>query len=196
MRVLKAYLWCLISAVCISGCATIPITSIPKLSRVDFMSTDLRQLRVAVVLPKAIRPGENGIEMVTVLKPEGGVPKTTKLRLDQSFAQADFVGLPTRLNPDQKIYVYLMKADEGARLEEIRRTAKAMKKTGQKGSLDIAFSFKNFCADAALPAGAILASTYVSSSETNEYVLLTRDVDLRRDAALKKVLDDLPSCAK
>jgi hypothetical protein len=194
MRVSKECLLYLISAICLSGCATIPMTSIPKLSRVEFMTTDLRQLRVAVVLPRAIRPSENSIEMVTVLKAEGGQPKTTKLQLDQSFAKADFVGLPTNLGSEQKAYVYLLQANESARLEEIRLSAQTMRTSGKKGTLDIAFSFKDFCAEGVLPVGSILTSTYVSSSETNEYVLLTRDVDMRGDVTLRKLLDDLPSC--
>jgi hypothetical protein len=190
----KAIFLCLISTVWLTGCASIPLTSIPKLSRVDFMTTDLRQLRVAVVLPKTIRPGKNSIEMVTILKIEGSAPETTKLQLDQSFTQTDFVGLPTSLGSDQKTYIYLLQSNERAKLEEIRRSAQAAKTSAKNGTLDIAFSFKEFCADGVLPAGSVLTSTYVSSSETSEYVLLTRDVDMREDATLSKLLDDLSPC--
>jgi hypothetical protein len=184
----------LISAICLAGCATVPLTSIPKLGRIDFKTTDLGQLRVAMIMPKTLKPKGNSIEMVTKLSFEGESPQTNKLQLAQSFAQADFAGLPTDLAPDQKIYVYLLSPAERAKLEQTRRDAQIAKSKGKKGTLDISFAFKEFCSEGALSAAPILTSTYLSSSETDGYVPLNRNLDLRKDAALRKLLDDVPKC--
>jgi hypothetical protein len=184
----------LVSAICLAGCASVPITSIPKLGRIDFKTTDLSQLRVAMVLPKILMPKGNSIEMVTKLSFEGESPQTNKLQLAQSSAPADLAGLPTDLAPDQKIYVYLLPPAERAKLEQTRRDAQLAKAKGKKGTLDISFAFKEFCSEGALSAAPILTSTYLSSSETDGYVPLNRNLDLRKDAALRKLLDDVPKC--
>jgi hypothetical protein len=191
-RILRFLL--LVSAISLAGCASVPLTSIPKLGRIDFKTTDLGQLRVAMVLPKTLKPKGSSIEMVTKLSFENESPQTNKLQLAQSFAQADFTGLPTDLGPDQKIYVYLLPPAERAKLEQTRRDAQLAKSKGKKGTLDISFAFKEFCSEGTLSTAPILTSTYLSSSETDGYVPLNRNLDLRKDAALGTLLDNVPKC--
>src|SRR5215510_6352739 len=56
---------CLIacSAVALSGCGHMPVTSMVKLARVDFETSDPAQLRAAIKLPRILRPRPNGVAL-------------------------------------------------------------------------------------------------------------------------------------
>src|SRR5215510_11843736 len=56
---------CLIacSAVALSGCGHMPVTSMVKLARVDFETSDPAQLRAAIKLPRELRTRPNGVSL-------------------------------------------------------------------------------------------------------------------------------------
>jgi hypothetical protein len=52
---------------------------------------------------------------------------------------------------------------------------------------------RRFCADA-LPPGPLQMTTYIKTPETNRYVTLARDVDLRALAAGRDAAAAIPAC--
>jgi hypothetical protein len=47
----------------ISGCSHMPVTSMVKLARIDFETSDPAQLRAAIKLPRTLRPRPNGVAL-------------------------------------------------------------------------------------------------------------------------------------
>src|SRR4029079_12736299 len=46
-----------------AGCSHMPVTSMVKLARVDFETSDPAQLHAAIKLPRALRPQPNGVAL-------------------------------------------------------------------------------------------------------------------------------------
>ena len=63
----------LVIASMVVGCGHVPVTSLPKLSRLDMMTLDARQLRVAVDMPDGLRVQRDSAIIITGLKesPDG-----------------------------------------------------------------------------------------------------------------------------
>ncbi len=53
----------LCAALAFGGCGTVPLASLPALSRIDIATTDPAVLRVAVRLPDAVKPRPGGVTM-------------------------------------------------------------------------------------------------------------------------------------
>jgi hypothetical protein len=67
------------------------------------------------------------------------------------------------------------------------------KKDGVSGSLAISVR-PDTCRTGPLPSGPVLLSTYLRTGETNSYVPLARDVDLRSFAAERDITAMIPEC--
>lgn len=181
-------------ALSLTACTSIPITSLVKLSRIDFMTTDLRLFRFAVTLPNDLKPRPGGVHMDLAYS-QGDKPEEKRVvKLEQSDSAPDYVGLP-KAGVGTKTYVYRLPADEVATLNKIRNDALIEKSKGKKGSLTMGIAAKEFCANNKIPDQPLLLTTYVLSSENNEYVVLTKDIDIRSDATVNASLEHLEMCS-
>ena len=61
-------------------------------------------------------------------------------------------------------------------------------------SLGFGIATKEFCRVAALPPGPLPATSYLMTSETGRYVVLTEDADLRSRPKVKGELEGLEPC--
>jgi hypothetical protein len=178
----------------LSACSSIPLGSLYKLSRIDFMTTDLSRFRLALTLPNTLKPQQGGVHMDLAYK-QGEKPEEKRVvKLEESKYAPDFVGLPTS-PPGTKTYVYRLPQNEVITLNKIRNDAIIAKAKNQKGYLRMGIAPKEFCAESAVPKQPLLVTTYVLSSENGEYVVLTRDIDLRSDATISASLDQLAPCS-
>jgi hypothetical protein len=64
------------AALAFAGCGTIPLASLPALSRIDIATTDPAVLRVAVRLPGAVKPRPGGVTMDAVMRESGAAERT------------------------------------------------------------------------------------------------------------------------
>ena len=53
----------------LAGCGHVPLTSLPKLAKIDVKTTDLAQLRAGINLPADIRPLPGGVTMTITALP-------------------------------------------------------------------------------------------------------------------------------
>jgi hypothetical protein len=182
-------------ALSLSACTSIPISSMYKLSRIDFMTTDLSRMRIAIALPTDLKPRPGGVHMDLAYQQGDGPEEKRVLKLEDAVLAADFVGLPQALSGN-KTYVYNLSKDDVTTLNKIRSDAAIAKTKGQKGSLSMGVAAKEFCANNTISNSPLLVTTYVFTSENNEYVVLTRDIDLRGDKSISASLDHLEPCSK
>jgi hypothetical protein len=181
-------------AAVVSACSSIPVSSFAKLSRVDFLKTDLDRLRVALTLPAQIKPGKNGVVLAVNYALDGEKPQNSSIFLEESKRDADRVGLPPVVGAGQKTYAYRLSAREALRFDGIRKQIEVDKAQNKQGALDIAVLTKEFCASGALADGPVYVTIYISSVETEGYVVASRDLDLRKDKATATVLKQLKPC--
>lgn len=179
----------------LTACTSIPVSSMYQLSKVDFMTTDLNRLRIAVVLPASIKPRATGVVMEIKYQTGSEPEKMENVILQPATTAADQVGLPTGLAAGNKIYAYHLAASDVAKLEDIRNGARQAKAAKQKGSLSMGIAAKEFCKAAPLGTGPIYSATYVATSEIGGYIVLTKDINLRSDATISASLDHMPDCS-
>src|SRR5437762_11052175 len=61
----------------VAGCGHMPLTSMVKLARVDFETSDPAQLRAAIKLPRALQPRPNGMVLRIAVR-VGNTPEESR----------------------------------------------------------------------------------------------------------------------
>ena len=177
------------------ACTSIPISSLPKLARIDFMTTDLSLMRVAIALPQALAPKPQGVVMEMKYRVGEEAEQAESLKLVESKLVQDKQGVPADQAKNQTLHVFQLSTSDVQKLNALRQRLMEAKKQHQKGSLSFGVSAKEFCKLSNLPSGPALTTTYVLTSETESYVTMVQDYNLRSDAKTAEGLDKLESCA-
>jgi hypothetical protein len=174
------------------ACGHVPLMSMVTLSRVDFATTDPALLRAAIKLPQVIEPRLNGATLRVAVKLADGSDLAQDFKLSETTDERDVIALHAELDPGTRVFAYRIEPGELERLKAFRRTALAQKQ-GQRAGLEISIK-PDACRAGPLPPGALLMTTYIKTSETNRYVTLARDVDLRTLAAGRDAAAAIPVC--
>ncbi len=172
------------------GCGHMPVTSMVKLARVDFQTSDPAQLRAAVRLPTSLRPLPGGVVLRIAVKRGRGAEQQRDFVLREI---PDPPALAQEAGAGTRIYAYRLEEADTARLQSFRAELMAEKNSAGGGSITISVAPKA-CTTVALPAGPINFTTYLRTSETIDYVTLARDADLRSIAPDQAVVDGIPRC--
>ena len=184
----------ILANIALAACTTVPLTSIPQLARIDFMTTDLARMRIAMALPDALQPRPGGVQMDIKIK-LSDLPERSEVLLPQETnSPEDMKGLPPDLGATEKIHVYKLSASDVRKLELIRDEVKAAQSAHKRGSLAIGISAKDFCLAGKLPDGPALSNSYLFSSENQNYVTLSQNADLRAEPTIAKALSKLEAC--
>jgi hypothetical protein len=181
-------------AVVLAGCSSVPLPSLIQLSRINAQTTDLTALRVAVRLPEAIKPRPGGVNMDVVAKVSGAPEQKTTFRLTETRDAADLSGLVAAARPGFSTYVYRLAPGDIERLSLLRAELSKMRRESGGGSLGIGIATKEFCLVGPLPSGALLSTTYLWTSETRSYVVVTNDLDLRKEPTVAAEISNLEPC--
>jgi len=173
-----------------AGCSHMPVTSMVKLARVDFETSDPVQLRAAIKLPRALRPRPNGVALRIAVQ-VGRAPEDARdFTLREIPEPAE---LTREAGVGSHIFAYRIDDSDLARLAAFRAELIAKKSSGQNGSISISVR-PQACKAGELPDGPITFTTYLRTAETKDYVALTRDVDLRSIVPNAAVVAEIPRC--
>ena len=173
-----------------AGCSHMPVTSMVKLARVDFDTSDPVQLRAAIKLPRALRPRPNGVALRIAVQ-VGRAPEDARdFTLREIPEPAE---LTREAGAGSHIFAYRIDDSDLARLAAFRAELIAKKSSGQNGSISISVR-PQACKAGELPDGPITFTTYLRTAETKDYVALTRDVDLRSIVPNAAVVAEIPRC--
>jgi hypothetical protein len=187
---LAKYVMLIGAAVCMAACSTVPLSSIPALSRIDFRMTDFAALRAGLRLPEALRPQPEGVELDVILRMDGVPDDKTVFKL----VDVPAVPLPDAGQVSKKEFVYRLSDQDAVRFDAIRAKTTIARQQGKRGSVVLSISPRQFCLLQPLPDGPVLATTYILTSETKRFVALTRDVDLRLEPQTASALENLKNC--
>ena len=179
----------------LAGCGHMPVTSMVKLARVDFVATDPAGLRAAVKLPRTIRPLRDQVRLHLVVRLASGKEDTQDFRLAEVSDPADLLLPRGEVEGSTHLFAYRLEPAEVARLTAFRDALKKQQGGGRGGALTISIATEA-CRSADLPAGPVLLTTYLRTAETGEYVPLARDVDMRSIVRGRDLVAEMPVCGQ
>lgn len=174
----------------LASCSHMPVTSMVKLARVDFETSDPAQLRAAIKLPRTLRARPNGVALRIAVQVGRGPEEARDFMLREIPEPAE---LTREAGAGSHIFAYRIDDADLARLAAFRAELIAKKSSGQKGSISISVR-PQACKVGELPDGPIYFSTYLRAAETKDYVTLARDVDLRSIVPNAAVVAEIPRC--
>jgi hypothetical protein len=172
------------------GCGHVPVTSLVKLARIDFETSDPAQLRAAVKLPVMLRPMPRGVVLRIAVKAGRSEQETRDFMLRELPEPAE---LASEVSSEARVYAYRLDDVDVVRLTAFRSELLARKRAGQGGGISISV-LPRACKTAELPDGPIYFTTYLRTAETVAYVTLARDVDLRSLVPARVIADEIPRC--
>ena len=168
---------CLLLAGLLAGCGHVPLTSLPKLAKIDVRTTDLAQLRAGISLPADIRPLPGGVTMTITALPKDGGRHERKAVLEEVRDAAELASLPVLAAPGRRFTLFRLSAADVARLGAFREEMFAgPQQSGNRGSLSLGAD--KACRLGYLSPEPVTMTGYLRTSETQDYVLLMRDFDL------------------
>jgi hypothetical protein len=173
-----------------AGCSHMPVTSMVKLARVDFETSDPAQLRAAIKLPRTLRPRPNGVALRIAVQ-VGRAPEEARDFLLRELPEP--AELTREAAAGSHIFAYRIDDSDLARLAAFRAELIAKKSSGQRGSISISVR-PQACKAGELPDGPLTFTTYLRTAETKDYVALARDVDLRSIVPNAAVVAEIPRC--
>ena len=177
-----------------AGCSHMPVTSMVKLARVDFETSDPAQLRAAIKLPRTLRPQPNGVALRIAVQVGRAPEEARDFMLRELPEPAE---LTREAGADSHIFAYRIDDSDLARLKTFRSELIARKSSaqssGQKGSISISVR-PQACKAGELADGPVYFTTYLRTAETKDYVALARDVDLRSIAPDPALVAGIPRC--
>ncbi|TKW78955.1 MAG: hypothetical protein DI543_07715 [Bradyrhizobium icense] len=179
------------AASALSGCGHMPVTSMVKLARVDFETSDPAQLRAAIKLPRELRTRPNGVSLRIAVRVGRAPEEAREFLLRELPPPAE---LAREAGADTHIFAYRIDDADLPRLAAFRAELIARKSSGQRGSITISVQ-PQACKAAELPDGPVYLTTYLRTAETDSYVTLARDVDLRTLPAADAIVEKIPRCA-
>jgi hypothetical protein len=181
----------LLLAFMLASCASIPLSSLVALQRIDFQTTDFAALRVAVQLPDAIRTRSGSVRMIATVSYDGGAARKETLFLQEA---GDDTAASASMRQGYHTRGFRLRDEDVVRLETIRSEIKAARADGRKGSLGFGIEAKEFCRAGEISSGPLLITTFLRTVETIRFIPLIRDFDLRSDKQFAEEAEKLAPC--
>ena len=160
------------------GCGHVPLTSLPKLSKIDFKTTKLAELRAGISLPGDIRSMPGGVTMTVTVEPREGGRHERSYALEQVRDPVELAALPVVVTPGRRFTVFRLSPEDATKFTAFREEY-ILRKDGNGNRGSIALNAHKACRTGELADKPIPMTSYLKTSETQEYVMLTRDLDLR-----------------
>lgn len=169
----------LMFSLALTACLTTPPSTMLKLSRLSPLDADPAAIRLAARLPEPLRIRDGDIHLRISF--DGGTPAT---RLVEEYgaviveAPAGTPGIGAGTASD-RTYVAALTPDDAVSLAAVQRRIRAWRASGIEGQGQLAVS-ATACAEAPVPDGPILLTTWMRTAPDEAFFILTRNADLRR----------------
>lgn len=163
----------------LTGCMTVPIPSIPKLIRQDFLTMNFEHVRVGLQLPANLSLSSGDAVMITRSRADGAVGETVDTYA--LVADTDAAAL-VKFRPEKRegmsTSVWRVKPEDVGRLAELQERVRLSRAQGPRirGSTEI--KIVKACFKGAFPAGPIYSSIYMKPAENEGYIPTSIDADL------------------
>lgn len=165
----------------LTGCMTVPISSIPKLMRQDFLTMDFEHVRVGLQMPVNLSLRSGDAVMITRSRTDGADEETVETYA--LVADTDAAAL-VKFRPEKRdgmvTSVWRVKPEDVGRLAALQERVRRSRIQGPRirGSTEI--KIVKACFKGALPAGPIYSSIHMKPAENEDYIPTSVDVDLAK----------------
>lgn len=161
-----------------TGCTSVPVASMAKLSRIDFDTTDISVLRAAVLLPSYLSPLP-GTARLDVTVERSGAPKIERTLPLLEVDDPEAATINVEAKTGRHLYAYALSPESARTVDRLRRQLLAERRSASdKRNLTLRVA-ADACHTASLPAGPVPMTTYLKTAETKSFVPLVRNLDLR-----------------
>lgn len=170
----------LILIVFLSGCMTTPISSIPKLMRLDFLTMNFEHVRVGLQLPTFLSLRAGDAVMIIRSATDGVKNKTVETfgLIEEDMSEADRARFKAKNRAGWGTTAWRIKPEDVARLTALQEKVRHSRIEGPRirGSTEI--EILRVCVAGTLPSGPIYFSTYIKPAENEDYIPMSIDADL------------------
>ncbi|WMP16560.1 hypothetical protein [Thiothrix lacustris] len=182
------------AALLLGACTSIPVKTLYKLATADLMTVDPSVLRVAAQMPDWVAPRPEGVKLELGLKRDGETPINERFNLEAVPLALEGKTLTDAAKSDYTLYAYRLASVDIPRLQHFRDTLKAKKADGGKKPESTMGVSVDACRKTELPAGKILATTYLQLDRESGYLPLLVDYDLKQEVDGKDLAALIPPC--
>ncbi|MEO0636288.1 MAG: hypothetical protein AAFY73_06530 [Pseudomonadota bacterium] len=179
----------------LTGCFGTPVTSIPSIARIDFETTDVSQLAVAVRVPESLRSAPEGAVLTLMIMDEDnpGQFQTGNFLLEQTDAARSDEYLLSQRKAGTDVRSYRLRRADVPLFRALRALRFTADGENKRGALT---ARPRLCRPANWKADKLPVSVYLRTSETKRFVPVRLDYDLRQDLDDETLNTFLPVCDK
>nr|WP_295979257.1 hypothetical protein [uncultured Agrobacterium sp.] len=178
--ILSRFIRLLVLPLFLSGCMTTPVSSIPKLMRLDFLTMNFEHVRVGLQLPTFLSLRAGDAVMIIRSGIEGVKDRTVETfeLIEEDMSEADRARFSVKNRAGWGTTVWRIKPEDVARLTLLQEKVRRSRIEGPRirGSTEI--EILRVCAAGTLPSGPIYFSTYIKPAENEDYIPMSIDADL------------------
>lgn len=171
----------------IAACGHVPVSTIAKLRSFDPLGTDVAVLRVAMSAPDWLEPVPSAAFIELTAKERGKAEPLLQERfqLEPAGEGHERDQLKTFEKKGYRIWAFRLPKGEAERLRAIQAQMRAMRavSNAQTPKRDVALTTQiKGCRRGEGATGPVIASTYLKPDAETGYLVLLRDIDLRKMA--------------
>lgn len=185
-----------LAAACLvlGGCLSTPITSLPRLMRLDLATMDMREVRAGLRLPSMLRVRPGDAVMTVRLRPDGGQPSDETFVLVETTEDSERAALAAEARSGHALSIWRIAPEDLGRIAAIQQRVRDSLVRGPRvrGGLEVRIA--GGCRTAPVPAGPVSMSSYLKPGRDESYITLVADLDLRRFIALRDWDQKIPAC--
>ncbi len=185
---------CCVVGLLLASCGHVPLASILKLSRIDFKTTDPAGLRIAVKLPSSIKPQRDKLRLRITVQLPNSTETTQDFVLSEISDPAELAMLRKEVDDGVRVFAYRLDTAEASKLAAFRDDLLKKKEEGSRGGGLKINVVPEACRSGAVASGAVPFTTYLRTPETDGYVTLAEDVDMRMVVPGRDLVSEMPAC--
>ncbi len=176
------------------ACGHVPVTSMLKLSRINFQTTDPASLRLAVKLPATIRPQRDRLRLRLTVQTASEAETTQDFVLSEISDPAELAMLHKEVDAGAHVFAYRLDTAEASKLVAFREDLLKKRQEGSRGGGLKVNVVPEACRSGVIAAGEVPFTTYLRTPETDGYVTLAEDVDMRTVMPGRDLVAEMPAC--
>lgn len=178
----------------LSACGHVPLLSVLKLSRIDFKTTDPAGLRIAVKLPSSIKPQRDKLRLRVTVQLPSSDDTTQDFVLSEISDPSELAMLRKEVDAGAHVFAYRLDAAEASKLAAFREDLLRKRQEGSRGGGLKINVVPEACRSGVIASGAVPFTTYLRTPETDGYLTLAEDVDMRTVLPGRDLVAEMPAC--
>jgi hypothetical protein len=177
------------------ACTSIPISSMYSLSKIDPMTADPEQIRVAIRVDDSVNATRGSAQIVTTYQSEdGSIDEEHTFDVQMTSVQKLTAKLLKGTLPGEKVTVMSLTAADAATMRGFQQRVFESQKAEVKATGSFSLRFGQLCLDRDLPEGDVPLTLFLKTQTNEDYIVFIK-TDLNQLASdTDSDLGQLPFC--